>query len=451
MATADIASHFSSIHLNDFIFSPFLPPRFTQSQLPPCTSVYNKMKHAHDDAPGTSLDSFSTEIVFLIAEHAISDAHALFESEAPYENLVPHVHYVPLQPPPALSLPPITHAPTTLSDALPNIGEMRCILQHPPPSQLNKQPTVQQKYSVGITSLFSLALTSRRYRAIAQEVLYRAPFPRSDFPWTESSPVFQLACTLLSSPHLARHINNLRLDMPRDWGTEMIRSATTSAIVAQAETFIEGIDWMFPQGKEGWIWQLRRLRPLPFLALILSLSPNLKKLSLVAGNGKEVEDDVIPRMFWSTSATSMSDFEYHSSLERMASSPGLAGLRHLRTGSVIPITMPPFVDLETLTSLDLALNDWPYGTTVPVLQRVKTLRLDTCLARLPREEVDATSRMMVGGMIQPMGGTPQPRTGGLSLLYMSIAQLLESFPELETLKLYVKPAYELHSNHTLTL
>jgi hypothetical protein len=415
----------------------------------PATSVYTMMKHAHDDAPGTSLDSLSTEMLFLIAEHAISDAHALLESEAPYQNLVPYVHYVPLPPPPTLSLPPITHPPTTLSDALPSIDQMRCIpqppppLPPPPPPQFNQQPTVQQGYSVIITSLFNLALTSRRYRAIAQEVLYRAPVPRSDLPWTDSSPIFQLACTLLSSPHLARHINTLRLDMPRDWGTEMIRSAKTTAIVAQAESFIEGIDWMLPQGKEGWIWQLRRLRPLPFLALILSLSPNLKKLSLVAGTD-EVEDDIIPRMFWSTSGTSMSDFEYYSSLERMASCPGLAGLRHLRTGSAIPITTPPFVGLETLTSLDLVLNDWPYGTTVPVLQRIKTLRLNTCLARLPREEADAT-------WWTAMGGNPQTRTGGLSFLYMSIAQLLESFPELEKLELYVNALYELHGRYTLTL
>jgi hypothetical protein len=327
-------------------------------------------RRTRDDDSGTSLDSLSTEVVFLIAEHLISDAQALFESEVGY------VHAV----------------------------------------SSRKIPNLSDKYALNVTGLLSLALASRRYQPIAQEVLYRAPLTRNAF-WNENAPVFLFTRTLLSSPHLARHINTLRLDMPDYLFDQIDPSVTTNALVTQAQTFIDSLNWMVLNCKDGWKYQLRKLRQLPFLALILSLSPKLKRLCIANENERIIEDSLLSEMFWSTPVGVMTEEDHYQAMERLVSCPGLAGLQHLRTGSMAQMSMPPFFGLGSLTSLDLALNNWPEDVTVPALARIKKLRLNCRLTCLPR---------------------------GLSefyVLYELISVLLESFPRLQELELYAGPPY----------
>jgi hypothetical protein len=162
---------------------------------------------------------------------------------------------------------------------------------------------------------------------------------------------------------------------------------------------------------------LRKLRQLPFLALILSLSPKLKRLCIANENERIIEDSLLSEMFWSTPVGVMTEEDHYQAMERLVSCPGLAGLQHLRTGSMAQMSMPPFFGLGSLTSLDLALNNWPEDVTVPALARIKKLRLNCRLTCLPR---------------------------GLSefyVLYELISVLLESFPRLQELELYAGPPY----------
>jgi hypothetical protein len=322
MATAVTFRQHLFLHPNDSSssYSLIQTPQSTQGRLPPCTP---RMRRTGDDDFETSLDSLSTEIIFLVAEHTIRDAHALFESELNYR------HCVPLQC--SLKLP-LFKTPAAYAQTLTNIQQTRGIspqITLPPLSEIG---TIQDKYTFGATGLLSLALTNRRYWPIAQEVLYHTPLLRSDLPWTETAPIFLLARTLLSSPYLARHINKLRFDMPEYWTNNIVPSTTANAIVTQAQTFIDGVNWTDQERKKEWTWQLQKLRQLPFLALILSLSPNMKSFCLTNGNKnrKEFEDDLLSRIFWSTSAGSMEETDHAQAMERLASCPGLAGLRHLR-------------------------------------------------------------------------------------------------------------------------
>jgi hypothetical protein len=351
------------------------PTPFPSTSTTSFRSLTRMERRTRDDDFETSLNSLSTEVVVLIAEHLVGGVQALFESKQG------HVY---------------------------------------PSSRL---PNLPNEHTLSVTGLLSLALASRRYQSIAQEVLYRAPMPRNSALWNENTPVFLLTRTLLSSPHLARHVNTLRLDIPGCLFDQIPPSVTTDALVTQTQTFIDGVNWMDSNFKEGWKYQLAKLRQLPFLALILSLSPRLKSLCLTKRDGSYAENSLLSEMFWSTLVGTMSEEDHHQAMEQLGSCPGLAGLQHLRTTSMTQMSMPPFSDLRSLMSLDLALNDWPDDVTVPVLARIKKLRLDCWLAWRP--EV--------------------PR--GPYILYELISVLLKSFPKLEELVLYDGSPYTKNTLH----
>jgi hypothetical protein len=200
--------------------------------------MHAKMRGNRDDASGSSLYSLLAESLFMIAEYTMNNAHTLFESEPLYRQ------FVPSSPPPP-PLTPTSEASTNFSDTTSkaSTASFDTTINTQPPSDIsdsqddaptsNEFATAWHEHSLGVTGLLGLSLTSRRYRFIAQEVLYRSPLPRSDDPWHKSAPIFLLARTLLSSPRLARHVNMLQLDVPRKWSDEIVSSATTSSLVAQ--------------------------------------------------------------------------------------------------------------------------------------------------------------------------------------------------------------------------
>ncbi|KAF2032061.1 hypothetical protein EK21DRAFT_110274 [Setomelanomma holmii] len=121
-------------------------------------------------------------------------------------------------------------------------------------------------------------------------------------------------------------------------------------------------------------WQLKRLRPLAFCALILSQLPNLKNLDLASQLDNGSSDALISRIFFTSSG--LSDDEHDDALRELARCPGLAHLQHMRLFSIAPLFSAPLDRVISLRSLDISLKDvWTAKPTL-ALDRIMSLRLD---------------------------------------------------------------------------
>jgi hypothetical protein len=333
-----------------------------------------------------SLDILSNELLLLISEYLFSDVRACFDDEQRHS-----------------SLGSLNAFPRDLQN---NIGLPSNIKEDIDGVHFNIE-LYQDDSALSLIGLRGLASTSRRFRAIAQPMLFRAPVLSIGKygHWNERSPIYLFARTLLEQPDLAKWTTTLRIDMPESWGgTMQTRVSEPLEVHRMAVTVIDALDWLDHDNKTGWKWQLQRLRPLPFCAIILALVPHLRELYLSRSCGSK--DDLISDLFWSTSAHFMTEEEHDQALRSLVKCPGLINLKHFRTDSMIPLFQSPLMDIVSLVSLDFTsrnpvhLNlDVPLG--VP-LNRIRNLRMNC----------------------------------NLDQAIMELSSILPLLPQLETLELY---------------
>jgi hypothetical protein len=280
----------------------------------------------------------------------------------------------------------------------------------------------------------SLALTSRRFRSIAQPVLFKAPVLGVGRPgqWDDKSPIYLFARALVQQPELAKWTTSLRIDLPEVWGGSM-ESTTPDlsdrhGVVVVIVEIIDSINWMDAKRKTDWKWQLQRLRPLPFCALILCLLPNLKQLNIDAirsGSHNPFSD-----LFWKTEGHSMTDARFRRALRSLAKCPGLANLRHIDVSSWVKPLLPPLSDLAFLNSLDMTLrNTFEESKYCNLLGRIKHLRLRCDVGDLPGAGWDDGT--------DPLSMLPQLRKkSGLRNFLARLRTILPLLIELETLDIY---------------
>jgi hypothetical protein len=272
-------------------------------------------------------------------------------------------------------------------------------------------------------------------------VLFRAPVLSIGSRWDDESPIYLFARVLLQQPEVSKWTTSLRIDLPETWGGSM--EATTSdlseeryRVVVSIVSIIDAIDWMDPQPKKGWKWQLQRLRPLPFCALILCLLPNLRQLNLSFTIGGY--DNPFSSLFWMTDVQNMSDAELHRALSSLVKCPGLANLRHIKVESL----QPPLSDLVSLTSLDMTLeHTFEEANYYNMLARIKHLRVRCDVADLPRAGWDDDNDFL--SILPGLG-----EKSGFENLLARLQTMLPLLIKLETLDIYtVQDAHHASESH----
>ncbi|KAF2821786.1 hypothetical protein CC86DRAFT_100647 [Ophiobolus disseminans] len=356
-----------------------------------------------------SLDSLSNELLLLVAEHLLGDVQVHSHDE----------QHLPLPPSPP---PPPRHLwtqPAGLSlFRSPHHNErVHC-----------DTPSVQYTLQAGLSGLSALSSTSRKYTAIAQSILFKAPTLSigRDRRWNVESPIYLFARALLERPDLSRWTTSLRIDLPNCWDQSMEASMSEPLerhrMAVAVSDLIDSIDWMDHKAKDGWKWQLQHLRPLPFCAAILCLLPKLKQLDVVAApNGVR---SLFPDIFWMTSDHAMSKVGLKCALRSLARCPGLINLKHIRTSLWNTPFQTPLADLAFLTSLDITLKicfrDKASGYRT--LNGIKCLRVGSSASELP-----------------------SPNTGCWFEEFLHrLKMVLTLLPNLETLEVY---ALEHHDDH----
>lgn len=391
------------------------------------------------ETSGSSLELLSNEILFMVIDCLLDDLRARFEGDD---------RHIPLG---SLCIPP-------------------CDFQQSFEYQSRTGGrNTERKFIVAdfrsltpssLIGLAALASTSKRLQAIAQPKLFKAPclsVGRHN-QFTEVSPLYLFARTLLERPELRKATTSLRIDMPGSWGGDMERRTSGPLEVhRRGAAFIDALDWMHHDAKTGWKWQLQRLRPEPFCAIILSLLDNLKELYLLKVAG--CTGDVFSDLFWATSAPYMSD--EGRALRSLRHCPGLANLEYFRTDSVESLSRSPILNITTLTSLHLAFTDSNrlfHDLRPKSLHRITTLRFDCdfmadCFYHTPTQAVPLPLPSPNIPPSPPPGvytiplplitvHGPPPSVGGLS------HELLAALPSLETLELFanVEASYETYQS-----
>jgi hypothetical protein len=266
-------------------------------------------------------------------------------------------------------------------------------------------------------------------------VLFRAPVLSigSSGRWDDKSSIYLFARVLLQQPEVSKWTTSLRIDLPETWGGSM--EATTSdlsderyRVVLSIVNIIDAIDWMDPQPKKGWKWQLQRLRPLPFCALILCLLPNLRQLNLSFMRGGY--DNPFSSLFWMTDVQNMSDAELHRALSSLAKCPGLANLRHINMSSWVESLQSPLSDLVSLNSLDMtSANTFEEANYYNMLARIKHLRIRCDVVDLPRAGWDDDTDLL--SMLPALG-----EKSGFENFLARLKTMFSLLIKLETLDIY---------------
>ncbi|KAH7064304.1 hypothetical protein BKA63DRAFT_572219 [Paraphoma chrysanthemicola] len=282
----------------------------------------------------------------------------------------------------------------------------------------SRQPTLHTSRRLSqssISAIANLSRTCKRYKALVQPLLFRSPVlsigptHRLD----EKSSLHLLVRTLFEQPELRKYISMLRIDIAHEGMSPISMPAFVPEPVAlsyRVASYIDSVTWLSRGAKPGWKWQLQKLRPLPFCALAISLLPNLRELCLPAqARGKPIFAD----LFWVTKF--LGDATFDINVRMLAQCPGLANLTHVKVCSLETVMQDPFMQIETLNSLDISLNH--SSMDVPVaecaLARITVLRLDCNL-----------------------GIAQSPWRRSLNRACSSLASILPAFTNLSTLELY---------------
>jgi hypothetical protein len=362
------------------------------------------------------LDVLSNELLFLVAEHLRDEVQDRFDDD---------------------ELPPTTSP--GCRDGPPFSNELEIDIWD------SKAVFAQDPSAASVIALKNLASTSRRFRAIAQPALFKAPvlsigkFCR----WSQKSPIYLFARSMLEYPHLRKWVTRLRIDIPACWGDSMASPIGEPLEVCRmAVAFIDTQKWMDHDARLGWKWQLQHLRAGPFCGVILCLLPSLTELSILKGAGSD--DDVFLKLFWSSYITLKNAREMKSALRSLMKYPGLLHLRRFRTNSIASISMSPLKDITTLASLHLTPTVFLPPKHIDSLDRIKTLRLACNVWHLPQQP-----RFPV---VPPPSLPPHVTVISLPPSHFPgvFSVLLTSLPSLQTLELYASADILYEHNQNLS-
>jgi hypothetical protein len=304
----------------------------------------------------TSLELLSNEILFLIADYLVDNMEAKFYGEQRRTS----------------------NGPLNSTLQLPQRSTDLNVPDHSEGVRFNAE-LYQDDFASSLIGLRGLALTSRCFRAIAQPLWFKTPILSIGQygRWDENSPIYLFARTLLENPDTTKWPTTLRIDMPESWGGSMeTQTSAPLKVHCMAAALIDALDWMQHEHKTMWKWQLQRMRPYPFCAVILSLLPNLTSLYL---SSPKTQDHPFSDLFWSTSTHAMTEEEFDDALASLAKCPGLRRLKHYRTDSLTPLLELPLIAFTSLTSLDLTLRAWGYmhpDTPYGELPCIRSLQVD---------------------------------------------------------------------------
>jgi hypothetical protein len=165
-----------------------------------------------------SLDVLSNELLFIVAEHLLDEVQDRFEDD---------------------ELPPTT-SPGSRDDPLFSNKFEFDIWD-------SKAVFAQDLSAASVIALKNLASTSRRFRAIAQPALFRAPVLGigKHCRWSQKSSIYLFARSMLEYPHLRKWVTRLRIDMPSCWGDSMASPIGEPLEVCRmAVAFIDTQKWM---------------------------------------------------------------------------------------------------------------------------------------------------------------------------------------------------------------
>jgi hypothetical protein len=205
-----------------------------------------------------SLDNLSNEVLFLVAKCLLADIRARFDDG---DRL---------------------HRPRTIAPFIaPPVQGMGTCSPSDHVSGVNVSPV---QLASGLSGLNSLSLTSRRFRAIVERLLFNAPtLSLVGGLCDEKLPIYLFTRTLVEHPSLAKRTGALRINLPQCWGASMQSNTSEPKETYRTAAILIGqMNWMDNESKTIYKWQLQRLRPVAFCS---GLMPGSQPQALVSGYG----------------------------------------------------------------------------------------------------------------------------------------------------------------------
>ncbi|KAH7392210.1 hypothetical protein DE146DRAFT_757948 [Phaeosphaeria sp. MPI-PUGE-AT-0046c] len=236
----------------------------------------------------------------------------------------------------------------------------------PPPSQ--PDPYLIRDFLMACRPLWSLSLTSRKFRKLAQNRLYTAPVLsgfafRFSFHKTHARIAFFLR-TLFARPDLRKHVRHIRLCYPNSGEPTVQREENEESnlnaeaipfvteIVDQCRSLIATFD-LPADMKMSWIGQMIVDYRYTLTGVLLALLPKLETLSFSEGDLKTwlyLDDHVL-------NVIGMHPYSHANiDLRSIKCMPAAQSLRYLKLSSLTPIRLDGLDMFENLDSLDISIK-----------------------------------------------------------------------------------------------
>jgi hypothetical protein len=258
-------------------------------------------------------------------------------------------------------------------------GIVECITPEDAEDEIDYELEQVRRDFCGVShTLRSLALTSRRLRPIAQEILFHAPILYDLKLDYRTSSIVKLTRTLLERPDLAKHVRKLRINVPSDYATPSIEGPPIASAVSKGSVELVDKLEISLHTKMYWKNELDNFYPRAYCGVILALIPKLERLHLAPSIKHDSGRELLPMLF------GLEDFVHDIELAQI---PGLRNLSHLKAVTEAPFELPRLQPLSNLKSLDLSIepiyleNFWidSPGTYLP---SIRHLRLDCRIRKI---------------------------------------------------------------------
>lgn len=309
----------------------------------------------------------------------------------------------------------------------------------PPPSR--PDPYLIRDFLEACRPLWSLSLTSRRFRELAQSRLYTAPVLGGfafRVPVDRShARIAYFLRTLFARPDLRKHVKHIRLCFPgkgepsfqreekeeSNFDAEAIHFVTE--IVLQCRKLIASFDLPSDMSK-SWNAQMIMDYRYTLTGILLALLPQLETLSFSEGDIEleSWQDDHVLNMIGIHQQS-----HAHIDLRSIKYMPAAQSLRHLKVSSLIPIRLDGLDMFANLDSLDISIK----------------------LAGLDTDEIEHISRLYSGRdalknfrSIRTLRFDCQIKSIGIwdFAARSGMVHILQVFPGVTSLSFYAEPSSE---------
>jgi hypothetical protein len=332
-------------------------------------------------------------------------------------NMGSHIQEKPLSP----DLPDeiLLHvASFILGDPAPRFqGVVKCVTPEDAEDEIDHElEQVRQEFRSVSSTLRSLALTSQRFRPIAQEILLRAPILYDQSREYKISPIVNFARTLLERPDLTKYVRNLRINVPSDYATPGIKGPPINSAVSKGSAAVVDRLKIDTQTKKYWTAELNNFYPRAYCGVILALVPKLEQLHLAPSIKHDSGRELLAMLF------GLEQFVYDVDLVRI---PGLSNLSHLKLVTEAPFELPRLRVLSNLKSLDLS---------------IEPIYLDNSWVKSPGMYLPSITHLRVDCRIRKIGLAHK--------FFEDLRIVIRMFENLSSLQLYGEPPFY---NHTMDL